>query len=379
MEAINNLIDLMRWMDEQGIPGDDPRRQQAYSRFMDGKARNTGTPLTGIFELTPLCNFDCKMCYVHLTPEQMRGRAVLRAKEWISLMDQAIDMGMISAQLTGGEAMMHPDFDEIYLYLRKRGIRVALLTNGLLLTEERITFLKENPPASLQMTVYGGDEDGYERLTGCRVYHQVLEHIVAAKEIDTRIVISTTPSRYFGIKELEAVKSFCQENGLKMKVNKELNAPREETGRSISDFALTDEEIFELQVYSAGKDIHHLEKVVENLPAVGSSQEPAYGLHCGAGRSLFCINWQGQMKACLDLEEYEEPMKLGMQEAWRRIHEYATHYKVPRECIGCLYVTVCNPCPVIHAMGAPKGHVDRRLCARMRRLVETGCVALPEK
>lgn len=379
MEAINNLIDLMHWMDTQGIPADDARRQQAYSRFMDAKARNAGTPLTGLFELTPLCNLDCKMCYVHLTPEQMKGREVLRAKDWISLADQAVEMGMISAELTGGEAMLHPDFDEIYLHLRDRGIRIALLSNGLLLTRKRIDFLKKNPPASLQMTIYGGDEDSYERLTGRRVYHEVLENIIAAREIGARMVISTTPSRYFGKKELEAVREFCRKYDLQMKINKELNIPREETGRKLSDFLLTDEEIFELQVYTAEKDVSELETVVRDLPPLGNQKKPAYGLHCGAGRALFCINWKGQMKACLDLDGYEEPLKVGMQEAWRRIHEYATHYEVPRECIGCAYVPVCNPCPVIHAMGASKGHVDRRICRRVQRLVETGCRSLPQK
>ena len=31
-----------------------------------------GTPLAGNFELTARCNFDCKMCYVHLTAEEQR-------------------------------------------------------------------------------------------------------------------------------------------------------------------------------------------------------------------------------------------------------------------------------------------------------------------
>lgn len=30
------------------------------------KAFEDGIPISGTFELTPRCNFDCKMCYVHL-------------------------------------------------------------------------------------------------------------------------------------------------------------------------------------------------------------------------------------------------------------------------------------------------------------------------
>lgn len=35
------------------------------------KAFTDGIPISGTFELTPRCNFDCKMCYVHLKEEQI--------------------------------------------------------------------------------------------------------------------------------------------------------------------------------------------------------------------------------------------------------------------------------------------------------------------
>ena len=39
------------------------------SSYLHAKACRTGTPLSGTFELTARCNFNCRMCYVHLTPE----------------------------------------------------------------------------------------------------------------------------------------------------------------------------------------------------------------------------------------------------------------------------------------------------------------------
>ena len=48
-----------------------------FSRYLEGKAREKGVPLSGQFELTPLCNFSCKMCYVHLDADQLAGRKVL--------------------------------------------------------------------------------------------------------------------------------------------------------------------------------------------------------------------------------------------------------------------------------------------------------------
>ena len=42
------------------------------SAYLHARACRAGTPLAGNFELTARCNFDCKMCYVHLTAEEQQ-------------------------------------------------------------------------------------------------------------------------------------------------------------------------------------------------------------------------------------------------------------------------------------------------------------------
>ena len=34
--------------------------------YLHAKGVRLGLPISGTFELTARCNFDCKMCYVHL-------------------------------------------------------------------------------------------------------------------------------------------------------------------------------------------------------------------------------------------------------------------------------------------------------------------------
>ena len=74
-----SLRELLAQLDAEGIT--DYRRYQAVRRFLDFKARDRGVPISGTFELTPLCNLDCKMCYVHLRKEQMRGAQLLSAEQ----------------------------------------------------------------------------------------------------------------------------------------------------------------------------------------------------------------------------------------------------------------------------------------------------------
>ena len=62
---------------------------------------------------------------------------------WKKLIDDAHDAGMIYASLTGGECLTYPGFDDVYLYLRTKGIVPGILSNGLLMNEKRVQFLKK--------------------------------------------------------------------------------------------------------------------------------------------------------------------------------------------------------------------------------------------
>ena len=45
------------------------------------RTREADVPYHGAFELTPLCNLDCKMCYVHLQDPSVRHR-MLSGEQW---------------------------------------------------------------------------------------------------------------------------------------------------------------------------------------------------------------------------------------------------------------------------------------------------------
>ena len=99
-------------------------------------AKSNCVPLSGTFELTPFCNFQCVMCYVRLTKEQAEQQGkMLRAADWIAIAKQAKEMGMLNLCLTGGEPFIHPDFWEIYSELNKMGFLITLLSNGYLIDE----------------------------------------------------------------------------------------------------------------------------------------------------------------------------------------------------------------------------------------------------
>ena len=51
------------------------------TEYLHTKASRFGIPLNGTFELTPLCNMNCRMCYVRMDREQQESIAPLRTAE----------------------------------------------------------------------------------------------------------------------------------------------------------------------------------------------------------------------------------------------------------------------------------------------------------
>ena len=225
MNGFEYIEDLRRQNGKQVQPF------RAFSRYLEGKAREKGVPLSGQFELTPLCNFSCKMCYVHLDADQLSGRKVLSTDTWQGLMRQAWEVGMLHASLTGGECLTYPGFDELFLYLQSLGCTVSVLTNGYLLDDRRIAFFRQHKPAAIQITLYGWNNDVYERVTGQPAFDPVIENIRKAMDAGLNVDLTVTPNRYLGEDVLETVRlGKCLDKGLV--VNTSLFAPREETGRS---------------------------------------------------------------------------------------------------------------------------------------------------
>ena len=82
------------------------------STYLHAKGGKMGISVGGTFELTARCNFNCPMCYVHMTPEQLKasGKEELTAKQWLDLARAAKDKGMVFVLLTGGEPLVRKDF-----------------------------------------------------------------------------------------------------------------------------------------------------------------------------------------------------------------------------------------------------------------------------
>lgn len=374
MKEYNSLVELLEAAEHHGASKVETHTYM--KRYIEQKARERGVPLRGTLELTPLCNFECKMCYVHLTGSQLAKHpaSLLSGQEWKNIIQQAIAMGLIEVTLTGGEALLHPDFDEILEFLDKENITVNLKTNGFLLTEERMKFLIAHHVSCIQITLYGCDDDSYEQVTGKRCFADIMAAIarVKASPIDLEVIV--TPNKYIW-SSMKALLELVSSLEVRYSVNPGLLIPLYETGRSAEDHDLTLEQYIELRkMHFALKGVNISPVCQDDIPSVGGRNSmPIQGLQCAAGRSVFSVSWQGMVHACRMLDAIKfDGRSTAFAAGWRQINEAANQYPSPQECEGCEYQRVCTVCVIQHSYGAELGHANHDLCERAKKLFAEG-------
>lgn len=334
-----------------------------FQREVRLQARELGIPAFGTFELTPLCNFDCKMCYVHLTPERMHELGRLRtAGEWLDMARQARDAGMVGVTLTGGEVLTRPDFEEIYAGIVEMGLFVSVLSNGSLVDEHVVDLFRRIPPAYLRFTLYGASNETYERLCGAPDgFDRVMRGLSLLRDAGVDFTLAMTETK-LNVGDLDRVSHIAEELETSLTVGFTL-VP---AVRGASSAAR------ELQV--SNPVIPDDEACPEGKPAVFPSRaEGGPFAACGSYRSSFWLDWDGRMNVCSFMSKGSvRPFDVGFERAWERLLARLSCIKNPRECEGCSFERSCHICPgfMEAETGSPES-VAPHLCQRLSKLVGT--------
>ena len=118
-------------------------------------------------ELTERCDNDCIHCCINLPAGDREARdRELTTTQVEDILDQAAALGCLQVRYTGGEPLLRPDFEELYLYARRLGIKVLIFTNARRITPELADLLARVPPlVTVEVTVYGMRAESYEAVT----------------------------------------------------------------------------------------------------------------------------------------------------------------------------------------------------------------------
>lgn len=298
-------------------------------------AKKNAVPLFASFELTPRCNLNCKMCYVHLKDSEIGLHGTeLDAEQWISLGRQAVQAGTLFLCITGGEPTRHPEFCRIYSELSKMGFIITLQSNLYRIDDECFELLKNAPPQSIKFTVYGASDAAYRKICG-------------VNDGFTRVISNIKRIKALGI-PLEAVTTVIKDNVDELseieKLMKELEIPWIPSAGLKKSVRGADTNIEPLRLPDSAYP--HLCEDVQNIISKGKNKSFSKPCEkCKEYRTGFWIKWDGKMSFCSFLNEPDiNVASLGLSEAWKRLVSYEESLQWPEECQKCKWKDVCPRC-----------------------------------
>ncbi|MCD7809255.1 MAG: radical SAM protein, partial [Erysipelotrichaceae bacterium] len=316
------------------------------------KADQNNLPLGGSIELLPLCNMNCKMCYVRMSKEEMdRQGSMLSCDEWLHIAHQAKEMGVLYFLITGGEPLLYPEFKRLYTSIIDMGFVVTLNTNGTLINEEWADFFRQHQCSRINITLYGKDDKTYSQLcNNPKGYSQVMHavELLQERDIPFRLHSSITKDN---VDELEELYQIANEKDIYLRAASYM-FPTVRIDKDIeSQDRLGPEEAAQAQYL-----VHQLMRTEEEMKQANTSTlaslhlPPKFlrtsGFICHAAHSGFWINWQGEMMPCgmMNGPKYNL-LENSFEECWNKLIEDNKVIHYPKECINCGLQNICQICP----------------------------------
>jgi radical SAM protein with 4Fe4S-binding SPASM domain len=130
--------------------------------------KNKGPLLSSLdIELTERCNNNCIHCYINLPAADIKAKEKeLSTKEIKDILKEAASLGCLKVRFTGGEPLLRKDFEELYLFSRRLGLKVLIFTNGTLITQRFADLFARIPPLDkIEVSIYGMKRNSYEAVT----------------------------------------------------------------------------------------------------------------------------------------------------------------------------------------------------------------------
>src|SRR5271168_4934293 len=129
-------------------------------------------PLALIAELTHRCPLHCVYCS---NPLELQSRAKeLSTTDWSRVFREAAELGVLQADLTGGEPLARTDIAELIRAARAAGLYVNLITSGLPPEEAKLDALIDAGLDHFQLSFQGASEEIAEEISGSKTHAQKL-------------------------------------------------------------------------------------------------------------------------------------------------------------------------------------------------------------
>ncbi|MEW5822105.1 MAG: radical SAM protein [Cyanobacteriota bacterium] len=328
-------------------------------------------PEVAVWEVTFKCNVNCIHCGSDCETDTRPDE--LTTSEALDLVDQLADMGCKLVTMSGGEPFLRKDWAIIAHKIRQRCMDLTFVTNGCLITPDKVAILQKLKPRSTAISLDAGEAFLHDYIRGQQgCFNRALQSLDMLLNAGLYTSIVTSLQR-INFHQLEKIKQIVLLYGIDA-WQIQVATPQ---GRMKKEFAIT-----EAQFYEAAKFIVATDKRFKRLYVTGADCFGYFGnldpfLHpmgwegCHAGTRCIGIESNGNIKGCLSLpgERFvegnirEKPLK----EIWAQKGAFPYNRRFEKDmltgyCHQCLFSDICRGGCTERAYGFASEYCENPLC-----------------
>lgn len=327
------------------------------------KAQKEAIPIQATFELTPRCNFNCRMCYVHLPDDNIpavgQGRE-LKGEEWLWIAEQCRDIGVLNLCITGGEPICHPEFERIWKGLSQMGFFITLQTNGSRIRGRILELLTEFPPNTAKITLYGSNDQVYREVCGIEEgFARVNQGIQELKKLNISLDLVTTFVKQ-NLSDVQNIAGYAAGLGVPWRYSTACYPSLRGAKSQAAECAL---DVWDLGCAT------ETGRIWNDQPLMTEEKKPC--AYCSDYRTGFSVTWDGQMRLCLLLNEPQIGiMDQPLEESWKKLLDFCERLRWPDKCYRCEMRFKCRRC-VAHlaCLNGGIGKVTEDYCHKVGELI----------
>jgi radical SAM protein with 4Fe4S-binding SPASM domain len=307
-------------------------------------------------ELTERCDNDCIHCCINLPA----GDAAARAREMSTdqvkdVLRQVADLGCLLVRFTGGEPLLRPDFEELYLFARRLGLKVLVYTNARRITPRLADLWAQVPPlVPLEVTVYGMRPGSYEavsRVPGSFAQFRRGVELLLDRQVPFAVKGALLPPNRAEMDEFEAwartIPGMDQPPGYSIFFDLRNRRDDPVKNRLIESLRLSPEEGLAILTRDDAQFREEMAQFSKKFMSPSGDRLFA----CSAGRAV-SIDAYGRTQPCLGVRAPEltvDVLTSSLAEALGRFETLrdlrATDPEYLRRCARCFLKGLCEQCP----------------------------------
>jgi MoaA/NifB/PqqE/SkfB family radical SAM enzyme len=299
------------------------------------------TPEYCVIELTSCCHLNCKHCYLGRKDNASMDIYILR-----KLLNDVIELGIPTVQLTGGEPLLYKEFDEVISFLVDNNIR-TLITTGAYINDDKYkrlltSLLKIGKTGGYVQVSIDGDKDIHNSIRGRSDSFKKVKRLILDLRKNNILVTTAMSVMESNIDEIEQVAKLVKSWGVSLHRISGLAEMGNALNLNKIDFLETQQTVRDISNKYSDKDFH-ITTDEENIRAIKYRITP----NCGCGSLTLGVDSSFNVFPCVMIREplfnlCDTDFKTGL----KGIKNLYNNKEAPSEktCGNCKKLSLCQGC-----------------------------------